>query len=88
MVRWESWVTQPVRCTPLWPASWLPVVDKSRGSKPVEVQRVLGDFMMIVFSICLDRMPLCLISRLIIMIFLLLGLCGSRAAESALVDAF
>ena len=25
--RWESWVTQPVRCTPLWPASWLPVVD-------------------------------------------------------------
>ena len=25
--RWESWVTQPVRCTPLWLASWLPVVD-------------------------------------------------------------
>ena len=38
--RWESWVTQPVRCTPLWPASWLAVVDKSRGSKSVEVQRV------------------------------------------------
>ena len=38
--RWESWVTQAVRCTPLWPASWLPVVDKSRGSKSVEVQRV------------------------------------------------
>ena len=33
--RWESWVTQPVRCTPLWPASWLLVVDKTR-----EVQRV------------------------------------------------
>ena len=28
------------RCTPLWPASWLPVVDKSRGSKSVEVQKV------------------------------------------------
>ena len=40
MTRWESWVTQPVRCTPLWPASWLPAVDKSRGSKSVEVQRV------------------------------------------------
>ena len=26
--RWESWVTQPVRCT-LWPASWLPVADKT-----------------------------------------------------------
>ena len=22
--RWESWVTLPVHCTPLWPASWLP----------------------------------------------------------------
>ena len=38
--RWDSWVTQPVRCTPLWPASWLPVVDKTRGSKSAEVQRV------------------------------------------------
>ena len=26
--------------TPLWPASWLLAVDKSRGSKSVEVQRV------------------------------------------------
>ena len=24
----------------LWPASWLPAIDKSRGSKSVEVQRV------------------------------------------------
>ena len=38
--RWESWVTQPVRCTPLRPASWLPAIDKSRGSKSAEVQRV------------------------------------------------
>ena len=38
--RWDAWVARPVRCTPLWPASWLPVVDKSRGSKSVEVQRV------------------------------------------------
>ena len=28
-----------VQRTPLWPASWLPVVDKGRGSKSVEVQR-------------------------------------------------
>ena len=35
--RWETWVLQPVQRTPLWPASWLPVVDKSRGSKSAEV---------------------------------------------------
>ena len=38
--RWTCRVTQPVQRTPLWPASWLPAVDKSRGSKSVEVQRV------------------------------------------------
>ena len=38
--RWSCRVTQPVRRTPLWPASWLPAVDKSRGSKSVEVRRV------------------------------------------------
>ena len=39
-LRWTCRVTQLVQRTPLWPASWLPVVDKSRGSKSVEVQRV------------------------------------------------
>ena len=38
--RWTSRVTQPIARTPLWPASWLPAMDKSRGSKSVEVQRV------------------------------------------------
>ena len=38
--RWTCKVSHPVRCTPLWPASWLPALDKSRGSKSVEVQRV------------------------------------------------
>ena len=28
------------RRTPLWPASWLPAIDKSRVSKSVEVRRV------------------------------------------------
>ena len=40
--RWVSRVSQPVQRTPLWPASWLPVLDKSRGSKSAEVQRVWG----------------------------------------------
>ena len=38
--RWVSKVSQPVQLTLLWPASWLPVLDKSRGSRSVEVQRV------------------------------------------------
>ena len=33
--RWDCRVTQPVQRTPLWPASWLPAVDKSRRSKSV-----------------------------------------------------
>ena len=37
-----SSVSLPVQRSPLWPASWLPVLDKSRGSKSVEVQRVWG----------------------------------------------
>ena len=31
-----------VHRTPLWPASWLPVLDKSRGSNSAKVQRVWG----------------------------------------------
>ena len=42
--RWVSRVSQPVQRTPLWLASWLPVLDKSRGSKSAEVQRVSGIF--------------------------------------------
>ena len=38
--RWTCQMTQPVQRTPLWPSSWLPAVDKSKGSKSVEVQRV------------------------------------------------
>ena len=38
--RWTCKVTQPVQRSPLWPASWLPALDKSRGSKSAEVHRV------------------------------------------------
>ena len=37
---WTVRVSQPVKRTPLWPASWLPAIDKTRGSNSVEVQRV------------------------------------------------
>ena len=36
------WVSQLVQRSPLWLASWLPVLDKSRGSKSAEVQRAWG----------------------------------------------
>ena len=49
--RWTCSVTQVVQRTSLWPASWLPAVDKSRGSKSVEVQRGLGVFTMNVCSL-------------------------------------
>ena len=39
---WTGQVSQPVKRTPLWPASWLPALGKTRGSKSVEVQRGLG----------------------------------------------
>ena len=38
--RWTCSVTRVVQRTPLWPASLLPAIDKSRGSKSVEVRRV------------------------------------------------
>ena len=85
--RWESWVTQPVRCTPLWPASWLPVVDKSRGSKSVEVQRVWEiyddrlQYMSERDASLLDQSIDCSNVSLAWTVW-------SRAAESALVDAF
>ena len=51
--RWLAKVSLPVQRTPLWPASWLPVLDKSRGSKAAEVQRVWDKNMMTGFSLCL-----------------------------------
>ena len=40
-MHWETCrVTQPVQRAPPWPASWLPALNKSRGSKSAEVRRV------------------------------------------------
>ena len=78
---------QPVKRTPLWPASWLPALDKTRGSKSVEVQRVWEiyderlQFMSREDALCLDGA-------------LLRGdvyrawMVWSSAAEKALADAF
>ena len=85
--RWDAWVVQPVRCTPLWPASWLPIVDKSRGSNSAEVQRVWEvyderlqfmsrrDALLLDESLGLDDVSMA-------------WTVWSRAAETALADAY
>ena len=37
---WTVQVSQSVKRTPLWLSSWLPALDKTRGSSFVDVQRV------------------------------------------------
>ena len=85
--RWSCRVTQPVRFSPLSPASWLPAVDKSRGSKSVEVRRV--------WEIYDDRLQF--VSQLDALFLSesldaddisLAWLVWSRAAETALADAY
>ena len=85
--RWDSWVTQPVRCTPLWPASWLPTVDKTRGSKSVEVRRVweIYDERLQFMS---RRDALLLDESLVLDDVSMAWTVWSRAAESALADAY
>ena len=84
--RWESRVTQSVRCIPLWLASWLLAVDKS-GSNSVEVQRV--------WEVYDERLPFMsrrdaslldesLASKDVSSAWVV----WSHAAESALADAF
>ena len=84
---WTCQVLQPVKRTPLWPASWLPAIDKTRGSKSVEVQRVWGiyderlQFMSREDDLGLDEALLCGdVSRA--------WMIWSSAAERALADAF
>ena len=84
---WTCQVSQPVKRTPLWPASWLPALDKTRGSRSVEVQRVWEiyderlQFMSREDALGLDGALLCGdVSRA--------WMVWSSAAENALADAF
>ena len=84
--RWTCRVTQLVQRTPLWPASWLHAIDKSRDSKSVEVQRVWEIYddrlqFMATLDLCLDEsLDAGDVSRA--------WLVWSFAAEHALADAF
>ena len=85
--RWSCCVTQPVRFSPLWPASGKPAVGKSRGSKSVEVRRV--------WEIYDDRLQF-MSQQDAFLLYESLGvgdvsqawLVWSRAAETALADAY
>ena len=85
--RWDAWVARPVRCTPLWPASWLPIVDKTRGSKSAEVQRVweIYDERLQFMS---RRDALLLDESLELDDVSMAWSVWSRAAEAALADAY
>ena len=85
--RWSCSVTQPARFSPLWPAFWLPAIDKSRGSKSVEVRWV--------WDVYDDRLQF-MDQRDAFLLDEFLGAgdvsrawsVWSHAAESALVDAY
>ena len=68
-------VTQPVQRTPLWPASCMPAVDKSRGSSRLRF-RGFGRLKMSVFSVCPVRMLCSWMSPLMQVMFLVHGLSG------------
>ena len=85
--RWTCGATQPTQRTPLWRASWLLAVDKSRGSKSGEVQRV--------WEIHDDRLQLMAGSEVMLLDESLRAddvsrawLVWSGAAEGALADAY
>ena len=50
--RWSAKVIQPVRVSPLWPASWVSAVDKTRNSKSAEVREVWE-----LYDKCLQFLP-------------------------------
>ena len=85
--RWTCSVTQVVQRTPLWPASWLPAVEKRRGSKSVEVQRVWDIYdERLQFMSCRDALSL--ESALAAGDVSQAWAVWSSAVESALADAY
>ena len=84
--RWDSWVTQPVRCTPFGLLLGYLLLIRL-GVLSLLRFKAFGRFMMSGFSLCLVAMLLCLMSLLVWMMSLAWSV-WSRAAESALADAF
>ena len=79
--RWSCRVTQLVQRSPLWPAFWLPAIDKSRNSKSAEVRRV--------WEIYDDRLQfMSRVDALALDASLKAWLVWSSAVEAALADAY
>ena len=51
-LRWSAKVTQPVRVSLLWPASWASAVDKTRNSRSAEVREIWD-----LYDKCLQFLP-------------------------------
>ena len=71
-------------CTPLWPASWVPIVDKGRSSKSAEVQRVWEVYDERLQFMSLDAL---LLDESLVWMMSMAWAVWSRAAEAALADA-
>ena len=84
---WTCRVSQPVRCTPLWPASWLPPWIKVGGQSLLRFTG-FGRFMMRGFSLCLGEDALNLDEALLSGDVSSAWMVWSSAAEKALADAF
>ena len=74
--RWSDQVTQPRRFAPLWPAFWVPSVDRSRGLLSLLRFGGSGRFMMIVLVGLVLMMLVVLMTLLLLKTFLVLGLLG------------
>ena len=85
--RWTARVTQPFRFTPVWPASWIRAVDRSRTSRSAEVRRVWEVYDERLGVICardVHSLDLALYSWDVSRAWL----AWSSAAEGALVEAY
>ena len=69
---WTCQVSQPVKRTPLWPASWLPALDKTRVLSLLRFKG-FGRFMMKGFSLCLGKMLWGWMRRCFVVMSLVLG---------------
>ena len=85
--RWTARVVLPVRVTPLWPASWVSAVDKTRNSKSLEVRDIWDIYDHVLQFVPVDD-AWAIDDALVDRDVHLAWTNWSSAAERALVDAF
>ena len=85
--RWSCRSTRPMQCSPLWPASWLPAFDMSRGLSPSRF-RGFGRFMITGCSSWPGWMLVSLDESLGVGDVSRVWLVWSSATETALADVY